>query len=211
MPKALDLTGQKFRKLTAIKFTGERDKWKAKLWECLCDCGNITNVSTHALMSGNTGSCGCAEGFRSHGGTGKGSYNTWRAMMRRCYNPKDKDYPKYGAVGVEVQTSWHDYENFAADMGEPEGDKTLHRIDPYGGYTKDNCVWATPTIQARVIRLPKRNTTGHVGVVIRGAKFSAEITVRKKKYYAPLRSTLEEAIADRRELERKHWGVGANG
>lgn len=205
MPKALDITGQKFRKLTAVCFTGERNKHKHRLWECLCDCGKTTIVPLPALTSGNTGSCGCAEGFRKHGGAGKGSYYTWRGMMRRCYNPKDKDFPKYGAIGVKVQENWHDYLAFAADMGEPEGPQTLHRVDPYGDYTKGNCEWATPTRQAREIRLPKRNKTGHIGVSLRNGKYMAEITVQKKKYYGKCRDTLEEALADRKRLEEEHW------
>jgi hypothetical protein len=126
-------------------------------------------------------------------------------MMRRCYNPKDKDFPKYGAIGIVVQDSWHDYLTFAADVGEPEGTQTLHRVDPYGDYTKENCEWVTPTRQAREIRLPKRSKTGHIGIVMRLNKFNAQITVRKKKFYGPLRATLEEAIADRKQLELKHW------
>lgn len=28
-------------------------------WKCICDCGNITHVSSHELLSGDTKSCGC--------------------------------------------------------------------------------------------------------------------------------------------------------
>ena len=126
--------------------------------------------------------------------------------MRRCYNPKDKDFAKYGAVGVVVQESWHEYIAFAADVGEPEGTQTLHRIDPYGDYTKENCMWASPIVQARVTRLHKNNKTGHVGVALRNGKYMAEITVQRKKYYGKCRAVLEEAIADRKELERLYWG-----
>jgi hypothetical protein len=207
MPKTLDIAGKRFRKLVALRFTGERNKHKHRLWECICDCGKTTVVPVQALNSGNTGSCGCAEGLRRHGGYKNGSYNTWRAMMRRCYNPKDKDFHKYGAVGVVVQDSWHEYLSFVADMGEPEGTETLHRVDPYGDYTKENCEWASLTRQAREVRLSKRNTTGFTGIVIRQGKFNAQITVQKKKYYGPLRVTIEEAIADRKALEEKYWGV----
>lgn len=207
MPKALDIAGQKFRKLTAICFTGERNKHKHRLWECLCDCGKTVVVPIQALTSGNTGSCGCAEGFRKHGGFGKGSYNTWRAMMRRCYNPKDKDFYKYGAVGITVQKSWHDYLEFAADMGEPEGSQTLHRVDPYGDYTKGNCEWATPTRQAREIRVTARSKTGHIGIrQERNGKYMAKIAAKGKNFYGKCRDTLEEALADRKRLEEEHWG-----
>jgi hypothetical protein len=53
----------------------------------------------------------------------------------------------------------------------------------------------------------KNSESGHIGVHQRGKKWLAEITAKKKKYYAPLRETLEEAVAARKELERLHWGV----
>ena len=54
----LDLTGQKFGKLTAIKID-ENNKTKKTKWICKCDCGNYTSVSTSNLKSGHTKSCGC--------------------------------------------------------------------------------------------------------------------------------------------------------
>ena len=131
--------------------------------------------------------------------------------MRRCYNPKDKDYAKYGALGVVVQDSWHDYSTFAADVGEPEGDQTLHRVDPYGDYAKENCEWVSLTRQAREIRLPKKNRTGIIGVRISPTnKFYAALTVKRNSYCGPYRDTIEEAIEDRKEMELKYW-IADNG
>jgi hypothetical protein len=53
-----NLTGQKFNKLTALKFVG-RNKIHAALWECQCDCGNKTIVVMSELTLGRTKSCGC--------------------------------------------------------------------------------------------------------------------------------------------------------
>ena len=57
MPTLKDLTGQKFGKLTVIKRVPNIGKKVA--WECKCDCGNITIVTSHNLTSGHTKSCGC--------------------------------------------------------------------------------------------------------------------------------------------------------
>ena len=54
----VDFTGQKFGRLTAVRPTEERRGGNV-VWECLCDCGNTTFVSTTSLRSGNTRSCGC--------------------------------------------------------------------------------------------------------------------------------------------------------
>lgn len=66
----------------------------------------------------------------------------WKAMIQRCANPKAHDYRWYGALGVEVCERWRSFENFYADMGEPNG-LTLDRINPMGDYKPSNCRWAS--------------------------------------------------------------------
>lgn len=58
MPKSIDITNQKFGRLTAIKTIG-KNKAARILWQCRCDCGNETIVPTGDLRSGHTQSCGC--------------------------------------------------------------------------------------------------------------------------------------------------------
>lgn len=205
MSKFIDRTGQRFGKLVVTARAGT-NALKKVIWSCQCDCGNTTTVTSGSLVTGNTTSCGCEKGNFKHGGSGKGSYNTWRAMMRRCYNPADKDYQRYGAQGVRVDFEWHNYENFVADMGEPDGDETLDRINPYGSYELSNCRWAGVQTQNRNVRVRLSNKTGVTGVSAIGNKFMAKVTVNKKAYYSKLCLTVEEAAAARKELERIHWG-----
>ena len=208
MPKLIDRTGQRFGKLTVLA-QAERGRLKKVLWQCRCDCGNELNVVSGALVTGNTTSCGCylKERITKHGGWNKSSYNTWRAMMRRCTVPTDKDYVRYGGQGVTVCERWHNYVNFAADMGEPNGDETLDRINSYGNYEPDNCRWAGVKTQNRNVRLRANSKTGHVGVSAVGKKFMAKITLGKNAYYSKCFSLLEDAVTARKELERLHWGI----
>jgi len=209
MPKFNDLTGKRFGRLVVGKHIG-RTRAKKQLWECTCDCGATHNADSGSLVWGSVTSCGCylKERITKHGGADKSSYNTWRAMMRRCYNPNAKDYPRYGAKGIVVHSAWHTYATFANDMGEPTGDQTLDRIDPYGGYTPDNCRWASITAQSRNTR-NRPSKSGHRGVHALGnGRWLAAISMKHKKYYGKCRTSLDEAIADRRELERIHWGSG---
>ena len=99
------------------------------------------------------------------------------------------------------------YENFAADMGEPEGDETLDRIDVYGGYALNNCRWAGVKTQNRNTRLRANSKTGFTGVSQVGSRFMAKVTVGKKAYYSKVVATVEEAATARKELERLHWGT----
>ena len=57
MAKSIDLTGQKFGKLTALKIIGT-DKNYNKIWLCQCDCGNTCEFITSELRSGHKKSCG---------------------------------------------------------------------------------------------------------------------------------------------------------
>ena len=57
--KKLDLTGQRFGRLVAIRDSGERKSGQGVIWECKCDCGEISFVSRVSLRSGDTKSCGC--------------------------------------------------------------------------------------------------------------------------------------------------------
>ena len=56
--KMIDITGDKFGKLTAIKPT-ERRAGSNIIWECLCECGCTAFVNSNHLRSGDTTSCGC--------------------------------------------------------------------------------------------------------------------------------------------------------
>lgn len=53
MAKAIDLTGQRFGKLTAVKYAGGGE------WFCKCDCGNYKLTTTSKLRAGDSRSCGC--------------------------------------------------------------------------------------------------------------------------------------------------------
>lgn len=60
MPKALDLTGQRFNRLTVLKRVENSRNGKSQ-WLCKCDCGNEVIVIGSHLKSGNTKSCGCLD------------------------------------------------------------------------------------------------------------------------------------------------------
>lgn len=61
----IDITGQRFGKLIAVRPTDERRRGSV-VWECKCDCGNTALVTTNNLRDGSTTSCGCAR-FRAGG------------------------------------------------------------------------------------------------------------------------------------------------
>ena len=57
MGKLIDLTGQRFGKLTVLK--RGKDKNKRASWICQCDCGEIKEIRGDNLRNGISKSCGC--------------------------------------------------------------------------------------------------------------------------------------------------------
>jgi len=57
MSPRIDLTGQRFHRLVALKYT-RRQKSQA-MWLCRCDCGTEKEISASNLRHNHTKSCGC--------------------------------------------------------------------------------------------------------------------------------------------------------
>lgn len=139
--KALDLTGQRFGLLVAVRRIGGPDSQ----WECACDCGGLAVVQRTHLRSGNTKSCGCmGRPNRRHGMWRTKIYAVWRSMRGRCKNPRAKSYANYGGRGIKVCDRWESFDNFYADVGQaPFQGASLDRINNDGDYEPGNVRWAT--------------------------------------------------------------------
>lgn len=77
-------------------------------------------------------------------------YESWANMKRRCNDSKSNNFHRYGGRGITYDPKWENFEGFYEDMNASykEG-LTIERKDNDKNYCKDNCIWATPTQQAR--------------------------------------------------------------
>ena len=74
-------------------------------------------------------------------------YDTWYGMRRRCLDPRDARYKRYGGRGIGVCGPWLDFASFRDDIEHllgprPEGMR-LDRIDNDGDYEPGNVQWNT--------------------------------------------------------------------
>jgi hypothetical protein len=159
-----------YGKLTVL---GESDKSspRRRYWRVQCICGTIKDVVADSVKRGDITSCGCQRAVRghnqglanrTHGLSGTREYFVHKAMMARCYDPKQTRWERYGGRGIAVCIGWHDLTNFYEDMAPRPTDKhTLERIDNDGNYSCGKCIeclandwpknvkWATKAEQSR--------------------------------------------------------------
>lgn len=146
--------------------TGTRREYAS--W-CVCECGTLDIVKNFELRSGRSNSCGClqkerlGDSVRTHGLSKTPEYKVWQGMIGRCHNSTHVDYCSYGEKGVTVCDKWkNSFEAFIEDMGmRPSDNHTIERVDVYGGYCPENCIWLESEKQAANKRKERREKGTH--------------------------------------------------
>lgn len=87
MGKLIDLTGQKFGRLTVIEKMPKGKHGEHAKWKCICECGNETIVTGKDLRNGHSTSCGC--------------YNAEKNSKDKTINMIGNRYGKLIVIGYE--------------------------------------------------------------------------------------------------------------
>jgi hypothetical protein len=157
--KALDLTGQRFGRLTALA-PARKYRNRYWIWTCVCDCGHTTEVLLGDLKSGNTQSCGCfrrevacetgRKSSTTHGMTNTSEYWSYKHARRRCNNPSDANYGKYGSRGIKFLFA--SFEQFYGELGplcHIDTDFICAKFTVSDGYVLGRPAWKTPEDQRK--------------------------------------------------------------
>lgn len=156
MPNTIDLTGQKYGYLLAIKRVGT-SKDGRPLWLFNCKCGNKPIINSKDVRSGHSKSCGClakelltkrnlkhGQAFRHKASP---EYRSWLGMRTRILDPTYHYYEHYKKRGIKICERWLNTEdgfsNFLKDMGKRPIGTSLDRENNEGNYEPGNCRWAT--------------------------------------------------------------------
>ena len=228
MAKVLDLTGQKFGKLTVLSRAPDKISQyghKTIRWNCMCDCQRdlpkeeqqIHIVPTDRLRAGKTKSCGNCP-LHNYYDLSKEYGIGYDINHNEFYFDKEdyewiKKYPWHIKSTGYVETN-----NF-----ENQGFTTLHRIimglDKYDNRKVDhinhnradnrrcNLRIATDLENGWNIGVRKNNLTGVTGVQIReNGKWRAFMSYKGKSVLNKTFNTFEEAVAARKKVEEKYYG-----
>lgn len=222
-----DLTGKTFGKLTVIKRLGAvkigSKSQYSQLWECVCECGNITKVNSRDLKSGNTVSCGCIQGEKlreSHlnkydlsGEYGIGYFSDGSTFL---FDKEDfkliKDltwYKNYAGYVITTYKNSHiRMHRLICNLGEFDNNEEVDHINHnVQDNRKCNLRVCSHKQNSRNKETPSNNTSGHIGVkeTQNGKKYRAFIQCDGKSHELGRFDRFEDAVFARRNGEKEYF------
>lgn len=146
-----------------------------------------------------------------HGMTKTTEHTIWLKMHSRCYNPKSKDYARYGGRGIKICDRWLKirgvgFGNFYEDMGARPKGMQIDRIDNNGNYCPENCRWVTPKQNTRNRRSSKMITFGEETKCI--AQWADDLGIERKTLEYRLRNMTTEKAFTTPYIKRKAYNYG---
>lgn len=193
----IDITGKKYKALTAKEFSHKFAIHRTHFWLFECDCGVKKVIQKSKVVGNKIISCGCGlarkkSDIKTHKHSGTRIYRIWKNMKNRVKNKNSFKFHDYGGRGIKICDKWLKFENFLEDMGYPPTSKhSIDRIDNNGNYEPSNCRWATNREQTRNQR--SNIIITHSGVSKCASEWAEELNISamviRKKYKKGLSSS----------------------
>lgn len=220
MGSFINLTGQKFGRLTVIKRV--ENKGKRVCWLCQCICGKEKIAAGSDLRGGITRSCGCLQiesrynkkklnkynlagdfgiGYDSKGEEFYFDLEDYDKIKDYTWRVTSGSYPRTKINGVSIglhsflikhkENTWVDHIN-----GNPRDNR------------KQNLREATYTQNGMNKQFMSTNTSGIIGVYLnkKGNFWCAQISINNKIIYVGGSKDKEKAIKKRLEAEKEFYG-----
>lgn len=216
--RCIDLSGQKFGKLTALKKT--KMKSGCSYWLCKCECGVEKEISIVALRRGQK-SCGCSAYDFAKDKTIRNEYtvdgnNVVHVILRTgdemlCdledwENLKDFTWTKdkWGYASASINRK---RKKFHIEVkGKKDGYVVDHEDRNKLNNQRNNLRFVTKSGNAANSKLSKNNTSGIKGVKrARSGRWVASLMLNRKNIYLGTYDTIEEAAEARRKGEEKYF------
>jgi len=196
MSKLYDLKGRRFGRLLVIEQMGIHNTYK--LWKCMCDCGNITKVTTVNLIGKNTKSCGCLRNdqLRTHGLYKHPLVPVWKTMKCRSENH---------TIDPDWQNDFKSFYDWAMENGWKE-DARIYRLDRKKGYLKENCKIGNARNVTLLGKMQSNNTSGYIGVYYQTSRdrWVAVITIKGKHVHLGRYKDVDSAVKVRNDYILEH-------
>lgn len=193
-------------------------------WDCLCECGNHTYVTTNDLMKGHTNSCGCSrwEFFRESVKKGNeyidcGDYYAVFDSKGERFLIDKEDYEKVSQITWNVEIRKDGYKRVSGHL--PRGKRILlhqyllgdclqidHADRDGANNRRCNLREATPLENSRNRSPVRSNKSGVVGVNPRNGKWYAHITVDGSELWLGTYINKTDAVRKRLQAEHQYFG-----
>lgn len=145
--KRINLTGQKFGRLTVISYNEEISVQKrGSYWTCKCDCGNEKVVRGTDLKTGATTSCGCYNREKSSNRMKKLSKEQWKDDAYRQMHKNMKHHYKGGITPISIylrvlNEQWNNdckqQANYTCELTGKVGGVNTHHLKAFSTIIKE--------------------------------------------------------------------------
>lgn len=224
MGKFIDLTGQKFGRLTVIQ-RYSNTKCKRVSWICQCDCGNQVIVTTDNLRRKNSTSCGCKRKETRFQQRKRNEYSfDYENNIGYCYglhgqyfifDIEDYDKIKNYTWSQDSTGHWHfktsNKQIQLTHLLLPEVPKSQiidHKDKNPNNNCKTNLRIASKQENSRNSNIPSNNSSGFIGVnyIKSSGKWKAYIFIHNKQKHLGNFNNIQDAIKARLQAEKNYYG-----